>query len=249
MNPLHNQLNNQSPNNQLPNKKVIKTKNMKIIEKYLESPSEKIKCGSDTIIRVEIDIDEKTEGEIIFYMKGIIDKKEPVDIGFARYVYIDEPYCRLNTKNNECAYNLNFIRINDCFNGQGLGSILLYYSTDYIFANHKNISQLQLDDDSNLGTSNDPSKRQRSIYRQFGYLHSNTVVKYLEENTPIPEIITNKGPEHLLPINKKHNLKGWKQLRKGKFNKVLSSLRKSFSKPRETRTSKPKNNTLKRKRN
>ncbi len=203
-----------------------KTEYLKKIDKYLSKINLTASCskGTTTFTKIHIDIVKEEKGVVIFYLKG----NNTIDIGYARFQRAEAPYLSmLDPKNDfnegETYFGLSYLDI--CYKGTGLGSLLLFYGTEYIFHNNKDIIQIQLDDDSDYGVSNDPALRAKAIYQQHGFYRSDTVKKHFATGEPIPDPNVSIGQEHFIPRNNIHGLIGWNQKRDGLFLKIETKLK------------------------
>jgi hypothetical protein len=205
------------------------TEYMRKIDDSLSRAEFTARCDDGTVVNVKelhINVTFPDDEEVLFTILG----NKTMYLGSARYIYNDTPYFSIiNPENEEPSndpyYNLNSIKIDDCYNGKGLGAILLYYSMECIFRNYPEINQIQLDDDSDLGTSNDPILRAKAIYQQYGFYRTDTVRKFIKTGTPIPNPNVTIGQEHFIPRKNVHGLVGWESKRVQLFSKVEAKLR------------------------
>lgn len=220
--------------------RIHTSNHMKTIEDYLSRANFTVRCEDGSVVNItelSINVEPGTD-EIVFHIMG----NQTLDLGFARYVYGEQPYFSINDPTNEDPdnepyYNLNFIEINKCYNGKGLAAILLYYSMDYIFQNYKNILQIQLDDDSDFGTSNDPDLRVKAIYQQMGFYRKDSVKKFINTGSPIPNPNITVGQEHFIPAKNVHGLVGWETKKNTLFSKIETKLRAISSEGRKRKPS------------
>jgi hypothetical protein len=202
-----------------------KTENMYIIEELLSKSQITLNCDGDdiNINGIIITVEDVPNNEIKFYLKS----KQNHDIGHASYSYGEEPGFSIidpekSSPTDEPRYKLNDLHIYDCFQGKGIGAIILYYSIDYIFNKHKNINQIELDDASEYGTNK--SRKANSIYQKFGFYRTDSVKRFLRNKIPIPIPNLNSGEEHFIPKNNIHGLIGWNSKRDVLFTMVQNKL-------------------------
>lgn len=208
--------------------RVRRTKYTIKIEDSLSRANFTVRCDDGEVIQLKelyINVAHPSDDEVLFTIYG----NETLPLGSASYTYNEMPYISVvNPKNedpiNEPYYNLNSIKMFDCFNGKGLGAILLYYSVEYMFQNFSNINQISLDDDSDFGTSKDPALRAKSIYQQYGFYRTDSVKKFTKNGTFIPNPNTTTGQEHFIPRENVHGLVGWETKRNTLFEKIESKL-------------------------
>jgi hypothetical protein len=224
-----------------------------MIDKYLSKTNLTASCseGTTTFTKIHIDIVKEENGVVIFYLKG----NNTIDIGYARFQRAQAPYLSMSDPNNdfnedETYFGLSYLDI--CYKGTGLGSLLLFYGVEYIFHNNKDILQIQLDDDSDYGVSNDPVLRAKAIYQQHGFYRTDTVKKHFATGEPIPDPNVSIGPEHFIPRNNIHGLIGWNQKRDQLFSKIETKLKsistntnnrsRSYSRRKKSNSKIPKKN-------
>jgi hypothetical protein len=208
-----------------------KNRFLKNIDGLLDKFSFVTECDGKEVSINQLHINiEETKGRLLFTIYG---NNGDINMGDAEYIFTDSPYItseqikekNFNRNSNENAYHLNSIKIDDCYGGKGLGAILLYYSIEFIFYN-TDAKQIELDDDSDYGTSKNPFLRQQSIYLKSGFIRKDSVIKSIKNGTPIPIPDLSVGQEHFLFASNVGNFDGWTTKRTQLYKNSVNRARK-----------------------